>query len=216
MTGLAEQPENPRARPLGRRRGHLTNAFSLSRSRPRSNSRCPSSRSQQPGEARVALKFVGPLGGFGEQPGDELVGSQAFAFGREIRDDAVSQRRRRQRGDIFARSVRPAVQQRTGFRALQEVLHRPRASAENEGFRQPRRRFGFADARLPHQRQSIPGHMIGQRHPPRQRLAAQQRGLFTRLRGDVFNLAPCYLTSDAQVDRMINILAESIEAVLGK
>ncbi|MGE0533739.1 MAG: aspartate aminotransferase family protein [Pirellulales bacterium] len=45
--------------------------------------------------------------------------------------------------------------------------------------------------------------------------ATQRRGLFTRLRGDVYNLAPCYVTTDAQIDRMVSILGESIEEVLG-
>ncbi len=47
-------------------------------------------------------------------------------------------------------------------------------------------------------------------------LAAQRRGFFTRLRGDVFNFAPCYVTTDAQIDRMVNILGEAIEEVLGR
>lgn len=45
--------------------------------------------------------------------------------------------------------------------------------------------------------------------------ATQQRGLFTRLRGDVYNLAPCYVTEEAQIDRMVQILGESIDEVLG-
>ncbi|MGE0610465.1 MAG: aspartate aminotransferase family protein [Pirellulales bacterium] len=51
---------------------------------------------------------------------------------------------------------------------------------------------------------------------PRVHAAAQQRGLFTRLRGDVFNLAPCYVTENSRIDRMVGILMESVEAVLGK
>lgn len=51
---------------------------------------------------------------------------------------------------------------------------------------------------------------------PRVHAATQARGLFTRLRGDVYNLAPCYVTEEAQIDRMVNILGESIEEVLGK
>jgi adenosylmethionine-8-amino-7-oxononanoate aminotransferase len=46
--------------------------------------------------------------------------------------------------------------------------------------------------------------------------ATQRRGMFTRLRGDIYNLAPCYVASDAQIDRMVEILGESIEEVLGK
>ncbi len=46
--------------------------------------------------------------------------------------------------------------------------------------------------------------------------ATQERGMFTRMRGDVYNLAPCYVTQQTQIDRMVDILGESIEAVLGK
>lgn len=46
-------------------------------------------------------------------------------------------------------------------------------------------------------------------------LAAQQRGLFTRLRGDVFCIAPPVITPPALLDRIVNILAESVRAVLG-
>jgi adenosylmethionine-8-amino-7-oxononanoate aminotransferase len=42
--------------------------------------------------------------------------------------------------------------------------------------------------------------------------AAQARGLFTRMRADTFNLAPCYVTTPAQIDRIVEILAESIAA----
>jgi len=44
--------------------------------------------------------------------------------------------------------------------------------------------------------------------------ATQRRGLFTRLRGDIYNLAPCYVTTEAQLNRMVDILGESIEEVL--
>jgi adenosylmethionine-8-amino-7-oxononanoate aminotransferase len=46
--------------------------------------------------------------------------------------------------------------------------------------------------------------------------ATQQRGLFTRLRGDVYNLAPCYVTTESQIDRMVEILGESIVGTLGQ
>ncbi len=46
--------------------------------------------------------------------------------------------------------------------------------------------------------------------------ATQRRGMFTRLRGDVYNIAPCYVTEWEQADRMVEILGESIEEVLGK
>ncbi|HEY1600210.1 MAG TPA: aspartate aminotransferase family protein [Pirellulales bacterium] len=50
---------------------------------------------------------------------------------------------------------------------------------------------------------------------PRVHAATQERGLFSRLRGDVYNLAPPFITTDAQIDRMVEILGESIRAVLG-
>jgi adenosylmethionine-8-amino-7-oxononanoate aminotransferase len=50
---------------------------------------------------------------------------------------------------------------------------------------------------------------------PRVHAATQARGMFTRLRGDVYNLAPCYVTSEAQLGRMVEILGESIAEVLG-
>jgi adenosylmethionine-8-amino-7-oxononanoate aminotransferase len=46
--------------------------------------------------------------------------------------------------------------------------------------------------------------------------ATQERGMFTRMRGDIYNLAPCYITQQTQIDRMVDILGDSIEAVLGK
>jgi adenosylmethionine-8-amino-7-oxononanoate aminotransferase len=45
--------------------------------------------------------------------------------------------------------------------------------------------------------------------------ATQDRGMFTRLRGDVYLLAPCYVTEESQIDRMVEILGDSIRAVLG-
>ncbi len=50
---------------------------------------------------------------------------------------------------------------------------------------------------------------------PRVHDAAQRRGMFTRLRGDVINFAPCFVTSEAQIDQMVNILGESVREVLG-
>jgi len=43
----------------------------------------------------------------------------------------------------------------------------------------------------------------------------QRRGMFSRLRGDVYCLAPCFATEERQIDRMVEILGESITAVLG-
>lgn len=50
---------------------------------------------------------------------------------------------------------------------------------------------------------------------PRVHAATQERGMFTRLRGDVYLFAPCYATTEAQIDRMVQVLGESIRAVLG-
>ncbi len=44
---------------------------------------------------------------------------------------------------------------------------------------------------------------------------AQKRGLFTRLRGNVFCLAPPFVTTREQLDRIVQILSESAEEVLG-
>ena len=46
--------------------------------------------------------------------------------------------------------------------------------------------------------------------------AAQERGLFSRLRGDVFCLAPPIITSQQQLDRIIEIMQSATESVLGK
>jgi adenosylmethionine-8-amino-7-oxononanoate aminotransferase len=44
---------------------------------------------------------------------------------------------------------------------------------------------------------------------------AQARGLVTRLRGDVFMLAPPFVTSEQQLDRTVEILHEATQAALG-
>ena len=44
----------------------------------------------------------------------------------------------------------------------------------------------------------------------------QKRGLFSRHRGDVFLLAPPLVTTDAEIDRILQIMGESIPAVLGR
>ncbi len=46
--------------------------------------------------------------------------------------------------------------------------------------------------------------------------ATQERGMFTRMRGDNYNFAPCYVAHQTEIDRMVDILGASIEAVLGK
>ncbi len=43
----------------------------------------------------------------------------------------------------------------------------------------------------------------------------QKRGLFSRLRGDVFCLAPPIITTPKQLDRIIEIMSDSVTAVLG-
>lgn len=46
--------------------------------------------------------------------------------------------------------------------------------------------------------------------------ACQQRGLFSRLRGDVFCLAPPIVTPEEMLDRIVGILRDSVIEVLGK
>lgn len=50
---------------------------------------------------------------------------------------------------------------------------------------------------------------------PKVHEATQRRGMFTRLRGDVYNIAPPLVTSKAEIDRMVEILGDSIQEVLG-
>ncbi|HYW92664.1 MAG TPA: aspartate aminotransferase family protein [Gammaproteobacteria bacterium] len=45
--------------------------------------------------------------------------------------------------------------------------------------------------------------------------AARERGLFTRARGDVLCLAPPIVTPERELDRIVEICRESVEAVLG-
>jgi adenosylmethionine-8-amino-7-oxononanoate aminotransferase len=58
--------------------------------------------------------------------------------------------------------------------------------------------------------------------PPEERVGArihaeaQKRGLFSRVRGDIFTLAPPFITPDEELDRMAEILTASTEAVLGR
>ncbi len=51
---------------------------------------------------------------------------------------------------------------------------------------------------------------------PKVHAAAQERGLFSRLRGDVFCLAPPAVTTPAQIERIVSITKEATEAVLGR
>ena len=41
------------------------------------------------------------------------------------------------------------------------------------------------------------------------------RGLFSRVRNDVYCLAPPIVSSEEQIDDMVGILADSVKAVLG-
>jgi len=40
-----------------------------------------------------------------------------------------------------------------------------------------------------------------------------KRGLYSRIRGDIFLMAPPYVTTETQIDRMVNIVGESIRAL---
>ncbi|HXY32899.1 MAG TPA: aspartate aminotransferase family protein [Planctomycetaceae bacterium] len=51
---------------------------------------------------------------------------------------------------------------------------------------------------------------------PRVHAAAQERGLFSRLRGDIFCLAPPIVTSPAQIERIVSIIKDATQAVLGR
>jgi adenosylmethionine-8-amino-7-oxononanoate aminotransferase len=44
---------------------------------------------------------------------------------------------------------------------------------------------------------------------------AQQRGLFSRNRGDIYMLAPPFVITTEQIDRIVAILTESVHTVLG-
>ena len=45
--------------------------------------------------------------------------------------------------------------------------------------------------------------------------AAQRRGLFSRLRGDVFLMAPPIVISTDQINHLVEALTESIKEILG-
>jgi putrescine aminotransferase len=56
--------------------------------------------------------------------------------------------------------------------------------------------------------------------PPEQKVGARllaaglERGMFTRMRGEVYNFAPCYVAQERQLDRMAEILGEAIDAAV--
>ena len=45
--------------------------------------------------------------------------------------------------------------------------------------------------------------------------ATMERGMFSRVRGDVYCLAPPLVTSEETLDEVVEILADSTKAVLG-
>ncbi|MEO1995295.1 MAG: aspartate aminotransferase family protein [Planctomycetaceae bacterium] len=50
---------------------------------------------------------------------------------------------------------------------------------------------------------------------PRLHTATQNRGLFSRLRGDVYCIAPPIITTSSQIDQLVDILAGSLNEILG-
>ncbi len=50
---------------------------------------------------------------------------------------------------------------------------------------------------------------------PRIHAETMERGMFSRVRGDAYCLAPPIVTSDASIDRIVEILADATKAVLG-
>lgn len=50
---------------------------------------------------------------------------------------------------------------------------------------------------------------------PRVQEEADKRGLFSRTRGDIFVLAPPAVTTEAEIDRIVEVLGESVRAVVG-
>ena len=50
---------------------------------------------------------------------------------------------------------------------------------------------------------------------PRIHAAGVERGMFSRVRGDVYCIAPPIVTTEAEIDRMSEILRDSVVAILG-
>ena len=44
---------------------------------------------------------------------------------------------------------------------------------------------------------------------------AKRRGLFSRNRGDIYMLAPPFVTTTEQIDRIADLLTDSVRSVLG-
>jgi adenosylmethionine-8-amino-7-oxononanoate aminotransferase len=51
---------------------------------------------------------------------------------------------------------------------------------------------------------------------PRILAEALKHGMFNRMRGEVYNFAPCYVAQERQLDRMIQIMGEAIDAAVAR
>jgi adenosylmethionine-8-amino-7-oxononanoate aminotransferase len=61
-----------------------------------------------------------------------------------------------------------------------------------------------------------PSEKIGPRvHLATQRLNSSRRGMFTRLRGDCYLFGPPFVTTESQIDEMVENLRDAIDEVLG-
>ena len=62
-----------------------------------------------------------------------------------------------------------------------------------------------------------PAEKVGARiHMITQRLDSDRRGMFTRLRGDCYLFGPPYITTEQQIDEMVENLSDAIGEVLGR
>ena len=59
----------------------------------------------------------------------------------------------------------------------------------------------------------FPQQGVGEKIGARLDAEVQKRGLFTRQRGDVLFIAPPVVTTEAQLDRIVEIISESVKAV---
>ena len=66
--------------------------------------------------------------------------------------------------DVVGRNVRAAVQQGPGLGAQDQELHGPRPGAPAQLVADEVGHARLADARLPHQRQRVADHVVGDRH----------------------------------------------------
>ena len=56
----------------------------------------------------------------------------------------------------------------------------------------------------------------GEKIGARIHVETQKRGLFTRVRGDIYCLAPPIITKTEQLDWVVDVLVESVSEVLGE